>query len=81
MAEAAAAAERGGHSGALRIGADRTPRQRRAVLEVEALHGTPPGTIMLGGHPICIDVRESAQEDPEIETEIEAQVEGPTEAQ
>ena len=66
---AAEAAERGGRSGALRIGADLTPRQRHAVLEVEALHGTPPGTIMLGGRHVHIDVRESAQEDPETETD------------
>ena len=42
---AAEAAERGGRSGALRIGADLTPRQRRVVLEAEALHGSPPGVI------------------------------------
>ena len=82
-AEAAAteAAERGGRSGVLRIRADLMPRQRRAVLQVEALHGTPPGTIMLGGHPVRIDVRESAQEDTNTETETEVQAEGPTEAQ
>jgi len=49
VATVAEVAERGGRSGALRIGADLTPRQRRAVLEVEALHGSPPGTVMLGG--------------------------------
>jgi len=65
VAIAAEAAERGGRSGALRIGADLTPWQRRAVLEVEALHGSPPGTIMLGGQRVRIAVRESAQEDPE----------------
>ena len=36
VAAAAEAAERGGRSGALRIGADLTPRQRRAILEAEA---------------------------------------------
>ena len=46
---AAEAAERGGRSGALRIGSDLTIAQRRAVLEVEQRHGTPRGTIMLGG--------------------------------
>ena len=56
----AEAAERGGRSGALRIGADLTPSQRRAVLQVEARHGTPPGTIMLGGQHVQIDVTESA---------------------
>ena len=49
VAAAAEAAERGGRSGALRIGADLTPCQRRAVLEAEARHGSPLGTIMLGG--------------------------------
>ena len=49
VAAAAEAAERGGQLGALRIGADLTPHQRCAVLEAEARHGSPPGTIMLGG--------------------------------
>jgi len=80
-AAAAEATERGGHSGALRIGADLTPRQRRAVLEAEALHGSPPGTIMLGGQRVRIAIRESAQEDPDIATEAEAQAEGPTKGQ
>ena len=38
VAAVAEAAERGGRSG-----------QRRVVLEAEAMHGSPPGTIMLGG--------------------------------
>ena len=81
VAAAAEAAERGGRSGALRIGADLTPRQRRAVLQAEALHGSPPGTIMLGGQRVRISVRDPAQEDPDTVTEAEAQVEGPTETQ
>ena len=81
VAAAAEAAERGGRSGALRIGADLTPRQRLALLEVEALHGSPPSTIMLGGQRVWIAVRESAQEDPDMETEAEAHSEGPIEAQ
>jgi len=80
-AEVAEAAERGGRSGALRIGADLTPRQRRAVLEAEALHGSPPGTIMLGGQRVRIAVRDPAQEDLDMDTEAEAQAEGPIEAQ
>jgi hypothetical protein len=60
VAATAEAAERGGRSGALRIGADLTSPQRRAVLEVEAKHGTPPGTIMLGGWCVRIDITESA---------------------
>jgi len=81
VAAAAKAAERGGRSGALRIGADLMPQQRRAVLEAEALHGSPPGTIMLGCQRVRIAVRDPAQEDPDIETEAEAQAVGPTEAQ
>ena len=57
----------------MRIGADLTPRQRRAVLEVEALHGSSPGTITLGGQRVRIAVGELAQEDPETETEAEAE--------
>ena len=49
VAAAAEASERGGRSGALRIGADLMPSQRHAMLQVEARHGTPPSTIMLGG--------------------------------
>jgi len=81
VAAAAEAAERGGRSGALRIWADLTPRQRRAVLEAEAMHGSPPGTIMLGGQRVRNTVRDPTQEDPDTETEVEAQAEGPVEAQ
>ena len=70
---AAEAAERGGCSGALRIGADLTPRQKRAVLQAEALHGSPPGTIMLGGQRVRIAVRDPDQEDPNTDKEAEAQ--------
>jgi len=80
-AEVVEAAERGGRSGALRIGADLTPRQRRAVLEAEARHGSPPGTIMIGGQRVRINVRDPAQEDPDTKTEAEDQAEGPAEAQ
>ena len=58
VAAAVEAAEVGSRSGSPRIGSDLTPTQRRAVLQVEQLHGTPPGTIMLGGRPVRIDVRE-----------------------
>ena len=59
VAAAAEAAERGGRSGALRIGADLTPSQSRAVLEIETRHRAPPGTIMLGGQRVWIDMTES----------------------
>jgi len=72
VAAAAKAAERGSRSGAQRIGADLTPRQRRAVLDAEALHGSPPSTIMLGGQRVRITVRDPAQEVPDTKTEAEA---------
>jgi len=81
VAAVAEAAARGGQSGALRIGTDLTPCQRRAVLEAEACRGSPPGTIMIGGQCVRINVRDPAQEDPDIDTEAEAQAEGPAEAQ
>jgi len=77
VAAAAEAAERGGRSGSLRISDDLTPRQRRAVLEAEAFHGSPPGTVTVGGQRIRLVVRDPAQEDPD--TEAETQAEGPTE--
>jgi len=76
---AAEAAKRGGRSGALRIGDDLTPQKWRVVLQAEALHGSPPGTVMIGGQRVRIVVRDPAQEDPDTETE--AQAEGPVEAQ
>ena len=60
VAAAAEATERGGHLGALRIGSDLLTAQRHALLEVEARHGSPPGTIMLGGQLVWIDVTKSA---------------------
>jgi len=45
------------------------------------MHGSPPGTIMLGGQRVRITVRDPSQEDPDTETEAKAQAEGPTEAQ
>ena len=60
VAAAAEAAQRGGHSGALRIGADLTPHQSRVVLEAEAMHGSPPSTIMLGDQRVRITVRNPA---------------------
>ena len=58
------------------------------MLQVEQRHGTPPGTIMLGGRRVRINVNEPGQEEPktEVETEepkieVEAQVEGQAEVQ
>ena len=47
------------------------------LLQVEQRHGTPPGTIMLGGQRVWIDVTEPGQEEPHTETKTQA--EGPTE--
>jgi len=68
VAVAAKAAERGGHLGALRIGDDLTPQQRRAVLQTEALHGYPPRTVMIGGQRVRLMVRDPAHEDPDTDT-------------
>jgi len=58
------------------------------VLEAERRHDTPPGTIMLGGRLVRIDVIEPGQEETEsegqaepAETEAEAQVTGQTKVQ
>ena len=79
VAAAAEAAERGGRAGGLRIGADLTPQQRRAVLETEAFHGSPPGIVTIGGQRVRLVVRDQAQEDPDTETETQA--EGPAQEQ
>jgi len=57
----------------LRIGDDLTPRQRRAVPEAETFHGSPPGTVTIGGQRIRLVVRDPAQEDPDTETETQAE--------
>ena len=69
VAAAAETAERGGRSGALRIGDDLTPQQWRAVLQTKALHGSPPGTVMIGGQRVRLVVRDPALEDLDTETE------------
>jgi len=46
---AAEAVEAGGRRGSLRIGSEFTTAQRCIVLEVEQQHGSPPGTVMIGG--------------------------------
>jgi len=73
VAATAEGAEVGGRLGSLWIGSELTTAQRRAVLQVEQQHGSPPGTIMLGEHQVRIDVRELAQEEPETQEETEAQ--------
>ena len=64
---AAEATEAGGRLGSLWIGSELTAAQRRVVLQAEQLHGSPPGTIMLGGRQVRIDVREPGQEETETE--------------
>ena len=76
VAAAAEATEVGGRSGSLRIGFELTAAQRRAVLQVEQQHRSPPSTIMLGARQVQIDVREPAQQEVETqEEETEAQPE------
>ena len=57
----------GGRLGSLQIGSEVMTTQRRAVLQAEQLHGSPPSTIMLGGHQVWIYVTEPGQEETETE--------------
>ena len=49
MAATAERAERGGSRGGVRIGDQLSPAQRAAIERIETRHGSPPGTVMLGG--------------------------------
>ena len=48
-------AERGGKGSGIRIGDQLSPAQRVAVEELEARHGSPHGTIMLGGQRVSLE--------------------------
>ena len=69
VATAAETVKAGGHRGSLRIGSELMTTQRCGVLVLEQQHGPPPGTVMIGGHQVQIDVREFVQEEPAEETE------------
>ena len=55
MATAVERAERGGRGSGVRIGDQLSPAQRAAVEEFEARHGSPCGTIMLGGQRVSLE--------------------------
>ena len=57
MAAAAERAERGGAQSGVRITNQLSPAQRATVERVESLHGSPTGTVMLGGW--CVSIEES----------------------
>jgi hypothetical protein len=71
VAAAIERAERGGRGSGVRIGDKLSPAQRAIVEEFEASHGSPRGTIMLGGQRVSL---EDAPEGPRVE-EIEPQEE------
>ena len=71
MATAVEHAERGGRGSGICIGDQLSPAQRAVVEEVEARHGSPCGTIMLGGQRVPL---EDAPEGTHVE-EIEPQEE------
>ena len=71
MATAVELAERGGRGSGIRIGNQLSPAQRAIVEELEAWHGSPRGTIMLGGQRVPL---EDAPEGTRVE-EIEPQEE------
>ena len=55
MAATAECAERGGRGSGVRIGDQLSPAQRAIVEELEARHGSPRGTIMLGGLRVSLE--------------------------
>ena len=55
VATAVERAERGGRGSGVRIGDQLSPAQRAIVEELEARHGSPRGTIMLGGLRVSLE--------------------------
>ena len=48
-------AERGGRGSGVHIGDQLSPAQRATIEELEARHGSPRGTIMLGGQHVSLE--------------------------
>ena len=73
VAAAAEHAERGGRGSGVHIGDQLSPAQRAIVEEFEARHGSPRGTIMLGGQHVSLEdapvVTWVEEIEPEEETE------------
>ena len=55
VAAAVEHAERGGRGSGIRIGDQLSPAQRATIEELEARHGSPCGTIMLGGQCVPLE--------------------------
>ena len=55
VASAIERAERGGSRGGVRIADQLSPAQRATVERTETLHGSPPGTVMLGGRRVYLE--------------------------
>ena len=55
VAATAERAERGGSRSGVRIGDQLSPAQRAAIERVETHHGSPPGTVMLGGWRVSLE--------------------------
>ena len=62
MATAAERAERGGDRSGVRIADQLSPAQRAAVERVESHHGSPAGTVMLGGWHVALEESQSLGE-------------------
>ena len=60
-------AERGGRGSGIRIADQLSPAQRAVVEEHEAQHGSPRGTIMLGGQRVPLEAAPEGTRVEEIE--------------
>ena len=62
VAAATEHAERGGAGSGVRIGYQLSLAQRAAVERIEASLGSPPGTVMLGGRRVSLEVSQTQGE-------------------
>lgn len=77
VAAAAERAEAGGSAGSLRISERLTPPQRAALEDLDTSLGSPPGTVLVGGHRYSLRDRELGT--AETDDTTEPQPEQPTE--
>ena len=73
MVAATERVERGGRGSGIRIGDQLSLAQRAAVEELEARHGSPCGTIMLGGQRVSLDDAPKGTHVEEIEPQEETE--------
>ena len=69
VAVAAKQAVRGGSRSGVHIGDQLSPAQRAVVERIETRHGSPPGTVMLGGWRVSL---EDSQPQGEIEQQTQS---------